>query len=70
MDKLFIQTIKMNKNDKVLIDFVKYCKRHPEQRFWQALRNWSGASYIFRGEHLASEIIGGRDTFYFEGKDK
>lgn len=21
--------------------FYKYCQEHPEQRFWQALRNWT-----------------------------
>lgn len=22
--------------------FLAYCVEHPEERFWQALRNWSG----------------------------
>jgi hypothetical protein len=58
------------KSYKLLESFVMYCTEHPEQRFWQALRNWSGDTYIFRGDKLASEVQGGRDTFYFEEKDK
>jgi hypothetical protein len=35
-----------SRNMGVLLDFVAYCKAHPELRFWQALRNWSGHSFI------------------------
>lgn len=31
----------MNKNQKQLESFTTYCKEYPEQRFWQALRNWT-----------------------------
>jgi len=57
-----------SKNRKVLESFIEYCIVHPEERFWQALRNWSGAysinyeDYDYRGEMI--------DTFYFEGKEK
>ena len=37
----------MNKNKETLVDFIKYCLDHPELRFWQALRNWSGYWFIF-----------------------
>lgn len=37
-------TIKSKEN---LVDFITYCLEHPEERFWQALRNWSGYYYIF-----------------------
>lgn len=30
------------KNKKLLNSFVDYCLKHPNERFWQALRNWSG----------------------------
>jgi hypothetical protein len=36
-----------NYNQELLSDFAAYCEAHPEQRFWQALRNWSGASMIY-----------------------
>ena len=29
-----------------VFDFVKYCAAHPEERFWQALRNWSGYAFV------------------------
>jgi hypothetical protein len=53
-----------NKNRLTLMSFVNYCATHPEQRFWQALRNWVAADYIL----VQSEGCPPRDTFYFEGK--
>ncbi len=38
-----------NKNEEVLASFSIYCHLHPEERFWQALRNWSGHAFIFAG---------------------
>jgi hypothetical protein len=61
------------RNSKVLVDFIAYCLLHPEERFWQALRNWAGASFILAVEdgynHLDSVQIGGHDTFHREGKN-
>lgn len=63
----------MSKNSKVLDSFVEYCNNHPDERFWQALRNWSGFPFIMATNWKAG--IGNRsihdydfDTFYFEGK--
>lgn len=44
-----------SKNEELLTEFKEYCEAHPEQRFWQALRNWNlqnnpNESYIFVGE--------------------
>lgn len=36
----------MKKDETTLLDFIKYCNDHPDERFWQALRNWSGHSFI------------------------
>lgn len=57
------------KSEKLLIEFCQYCSEHPDERFWQALRNWSGYSYVCVSEHFPSDIdiI---DTFYFEKKTK
>lgn len=53
------------RNKNVLASFVAYCEAHPEQRFWQALRNWANAgSFIFAGD--AYELL---DTFYWEGRN-
>lgn len=35
------------KSKELLDSFNKYCNEHKEERFWQALRNWSGYSFIF-----------------------
>ena len=55
-----------SKNTKVLNDFSAYCANHPDERFWQALRNWVGEPFVMVG------TPGGtlEDTFYREGKDK
>jgi hypothetical protein len=34
------------RNSEVLESFVAYARAHPEQRFWQALLNWSGFRFI------------------------
>ena len=54
------------KNSKVLAGFVAYCKAHPEERFWQALRNWSGYVTIIAENPTGntSELL---DTYYWEG---
>jgi hypothetical protein len=53
------------------LSFGKYIADHPEERFWQALRNWSGAQFIyFWRSDISSSSINANDTFYFEGKDK
>jgi hypothetical protein len=56
-----------NKNSDLLSDFVNYCVTHPEQRFWQALRNWSGFNYIWVSNHGNPPVS---DTYLFEGKDR
>ena len=63
-----------SKNGKVLQSFIDYCVAHPDQRFWQALRNWSAAAFIFASGVPLYEIdmpTPGviKDTFYWEGRD-
>lgn len=64
-----------SENAKVLTDFVAFCQRNPEQRFWQALRNWSEMSFVlavdnapFGSESNVSIIE--NDTFYWKGKGR
>lgn len=69
----------MNKNIDLLRSFIAYCVSHPDQRFWQALRNWSGHNFIYVGSHAIHEYMlmrvpgNGtgylRETFNYEGKD-
>jgi len=61
-----------SKNKKTLDSFVKYCEKNPELRFWQALRNWSGYSFIYAISNVTlpygtKQLI---DTFYFKGRDQ
>lgn len=55
-------------DDRSLADeFANYCREHPEERFWQALRNWSGCFAIY----CRREGTGGiEDTFFMRGKDE
>jgi hypothetical protein len=52
------------------LDFGRYIASHPEERFWQALRNWSGYGFIFVSNNMTDDSVGLSDTFYWEGKDK
>ena len=54
------------KNKKQLESFIVYCKANPEQRFWQALRNWSGSNFIYKSKILLPIMSGVEDTFYEE----
>jgi len=55
------------KSKRLLADFVTYCFANQEQRFWQALLNWSKYSYIFgsnkEGFDDHSEL---EDTYYLD----
>lgn len=55
----------------LLENFTYYCKAHPEERFWQALRNWSDYDFIMgwkAGEFDLGKAaeMGLEDTFYKE----
>lgn len=54
-----------SKNKKLRDSFNRYLKEHPEQRFWQALRNWSGYRDIYARKINEDDF---NDTFYKEGK--
>lgn len=54
------------RNSELLESFVKYCQEHPEQRFWQCLRNWCGWSFVLvSSESNHGDIDDIRDTFYW-----
>ena len=55
--------------NKTLKSFLEYYKKNPHQRFWQALRNWSGYNFILRtdtSKWRCDPTI--QDTFYIEDK--
>jgi hypothetical protein len=53
-----------SENKELLDSFVKYCEANPNQRFWQALSNWSPFSYIY-GSQKQIENKGLVDLYYF-----
>ena len=61
--------LRPNRNEELINDLATYCKEHPEQRFWQAVRNWSGAYKVILeipdGDYSKSLA---QDTFNFEHK--
>ena len=42
--------------NKELKSFIKYCEKNPKERFWQALRNWSGEPFIYASNLPMGEI--------------
>ena len=56
-----------------IVDLLEYVVKHPEQRGWQALRNWSGQNFILKADFDSfnpNHWVGVEDTFYWEGKDE
>jgi hypothetical protein len=59
------------RNSKLLKDFTTYCLSNPDQRFWQALRNWAGVAFIYFSDNFLNtqENCHTEDTFYLEDKN-
>lgn len=60
----YVFTCLGTRNSAITLDFLKYAMTHPDERFWQALRNWS--RYIFVA--VSNNDAQYQDTFYWEGK--
>lgn len=56
-----------SKNLEALKSFTKYCLEHPEERFWQALRNWSRYNFVLVSDAPPLDYCQFIDTFSFEG---
>ena len=60
------------KSEKLLKELTEYCETHPEERLWQAIRNWSGFGFILASESEDIEELNDPknivDTFYFTGR--
>lgn len=52
----------------LLESFTEYCKDRPSERFWQALRNWSGHNFILAGRDKA-DPRSFKDTFYWHARN-
>jgi len=61
-------------NSEMLDSLAEYCLAHPDQRFWQALRNWSGWQHVLVSNDsdfvLGQAVVGKvHDTFDWEGRE-
>lgn len=68
MKKQQIKYLRMRidkKNKKERESFYEYCFNHCNQRFWQALSNWSGFHI-----RVSYDKINWRDAYYFKERDK
>jgi len=57
----------MKNKNKTKISFIWYLVKHPNERLWQALRNWSKRETIYAesfDEDVDDDIL--LDTFYWE----
>lgn len=76
LNLIFIQKKMDNaKSQKELLSFIEYCVEHTDERFYQALRNWSGHNFILYSTHWELEMLNEKwakkhkdfeygDTFY------
>jgi hypothetical protein len=55
----------------LLDSFTDYCRDHPTERFWQALRNWSRFNYVLvsNATDYAERKEKALDTFYWDARD-
>lgn len=54
------------RNEEQLESFTRFCRAHPDLRFYQALRAWSGYGAILAADD--AEGHGLKDTFSWEGR--
>lgn len=53
------------RDSKTREEFIAYLMEHPEERFWQAVRNFSGWGFIYASNKLVDDKDI-QDTFYVE----
>ena len=57
------------RRNETMNNFIEYCRNHPDERFWQALRNWSVYDVIWGAKDSPTDTESEmEDTFYREGK--
>jgi len=60
------------------MSFIDYLEKHPEERFWQAVRNWAKVNFVLTSTHFDPFMFDQKfmkdnnaeisDTFYLEDK--
>ena len=51
------------------MQFVDYMLKHPQERFWQSLLNFSGLPFIVATDGLPEFSKGEHDTYHWEGRN-
>lgn len=54
------------RSEKTKQAFIKYMEEHPDERFWQSIRNFSGYSFIIASDILPTVPESQQDTFHWE----
>lgn len=57
------------RNSEMPDSLVEYCRAHPDQRFWQALRNWSGWQHVLvsnDSDFVLSKAAGWKNPRHFQ----
>lgn len=59
------------KSRDLLESLTDYCRDNPDERFWQALRNWAGVNFILASNatDYAQRRERAQDTFYWEARN-
>lgn len=66
--------IDKDRNTYTKIEFIKYILKHPDERFWQSVRNFSEYPFIIASTkpvkiNITGEIRTNIDTFYWENNN-
>lgn len=56
----------MIRSEKTKQAFIDYLEEHPDERFWQAVRNFSGYPFILASEQPPADLPYQLDTFHWE----
>lgn len=54
------------RDEKTKKAFIKYLEENPEERFWQAVRNFTHAPFLY----VSDKMVELQDTFYIESDKK
>lgn len=57
-----------DRDAKAKLDLLDYFDKHPEERLWQSIRNFSDYAFIYASNKLTDDKDI-KDTFYWEDKN-
>lgn len=54
------------RDEKTKKAFIEYLEAHPQERFWQSVRNFWRVAFVY----ISDSMLDGKDTFYIEGDEE